>query len=131
MHTETRLFAYGTLLPGEPRWQFLAPYVVDEGTPAVVRGTLYDTGEGYPAAMFNTDSTEHEIVKGRVFVLRGESLDEAIAVLDDVEGAVEGGYARVRVTTIDGDEAWAYQYGGGLALEPIVGGSWINRFDAP
>jgi len=27
----THLFVYGTLRPGQQRWPFLAPFVVDEG----------------------------------------------------------------------------------------------------
>lgn len=117
------LFAYGTLLPGEPRWQFLAPYVIDEGRPDTVHGTLFDTGEGYPAAEFGG----HDLIHGRVFILRAERRDEALDVLDAVEGAVEGGYRRVLVTTTGGTEAWAYEYGGGLTLTPITGGSWVDR----
>jgi gamma-glutamylcyclotransferase (GGCT)/AIG2-like uncharacterized protein YtfP len=117
------LFAYGTLLPGEPRWHFLQPFVVDEGRVASVAGMLFDTGEGYPAAVFGADGTIH----GRVFELLAARHDEALEVLDAVEGGVEGGYRRVVVTTADDEPVWAYAYGGGLQLTPIEGGSWVLR----
>lgn len=117
------LFAYGTLLPGEPRWHFLQPFVVDEGRTASVTGTLFDTGEGYPAAVFGADG----IIHGRVFDLLASRHDEALEVLDAVEGGVEGGYRRVVVATTDDESVWAYAYGGGLRLTPIEGGSWVLR----
>lgn len=117
------LFAYGTLLPGEPRWHFLQPFVVDEGRSDAVTGTLFDTGEGYPAAVFGAEGVIH----GRVFELVAPRRDEALEVLDAVEGGVEGGYRRVVVSTVDGSVAWAYAYGGGLRLTPIEGGSWVDR----
>ena len=45
------IFCYGTLLPGQERWQFLAPFVLAY-EPDQVSGRIYDTGLGYPAALF-------------------------------------------------------------------------------
>ena len=117
------LFAYGTLLPGEVRWPALAPYVVDDGVSDTVGGRLFDTGLGYPAALFDGRS----IIHGRVFVMRADRYGDALADLDEVEGAVDGAYRRVEVTTAAGVRAWAYEYGGGLELVEIVGGSWVTR----
>lgn len=122
----TWLFAYGTLLPAQPRWHHLAPFVVDEGEPDAVFGTLFDTGQGYPAARFGGATR----IVGRSFALVDERLDEALAVLDEVEGAVAGLYRRVDVVTAAGLTASAYAYGGGLALEPIEHGSWLAHLDA-
>ncbi|MFN8022725.1 MAG: gamma-glutamylcyclotransferase family protein [Acidimicrobiales bacterium] len=122
------LFAYGTLLPGDVRWHFLQPFVVDEGTPDVAPGWLYDTGEGYPAARFGEldgSCGSDSRIQGRVFRFVAARLDEALRVLDDVERAVAGDYRRVRVVTDGGHQAWAYAYGGGLELEPIDDGSWV------
>lgn len=115
-----RLFAYGTLLPGDVRWHFLQPYVVDDGTPDRAAGRLFDTGQGYPAAVFGDGGVIH----GRVFTLVAERSAEALALLDEVEGAVAGDYRRVRLVTEGGATAWGYAYGGGLALEPIDTGRW-------
>lgn len=119
----TWLFAYGTLLPAQPRWHHLAPFVTDEGADDAVPGTLYDTGQGYPAAAFGGDS----LIVGRSFVLVDDRLDEALTVLDEVEGAVAGLYRRVEVVTSAGRTAFAYSYGGGLSLEPIEHGSWLRH----
>lgn len=121
--TTLPLFAYGTLLPGEVRWSVLAPYVVDAGVSDTVGGRLFDTGVGYPAALFDGRSTIH----GRVFALRADRYCDALTDLDEVEGAVDGAYRRIEVTTATGVRAWAYEYGGGLDLVEIVGGSWMAR----
>lgn len=122
------LFAYGTLLPGEPRWGFLAPFVRGEGVPAAVAGWLFDTGRGYPAARFAGESADPTapVIHGTAFPLDPASLDEAWRVLDEVEGAVAGLYRRVVVRLADGTPACAYEYGTGLDLRPIPSGRWID-----
>src|SRR4051794_28689689 len=50
------LFVYGTLMPGHLRWSMLAPHATDQ-RPATVPGTLYDTGNGWPAAVFGLTPT--------------------------------------------------------------------------
>ncbi|MCX6519243.1 MAG: gamma-glutamylcyclotransferase [Actinobacteria bacterium] len=117
------LFAYGTLLPGDVRWHFLQRFVTDEGLVDRADGRLFDTGEGYPAAVFGA-GIPASVIHGRVFTLLAELVDEALATLDDVEGAVAGDYRRVEIVTHEGRSAWAYAYGGGLTLAPIEGGSW-------
>ena len=46
------VFVYGTLRPGDVRWSFLEPFVTDGGAADSVIGSLFDTGEDYPAATF-------------------------------------------------------------------------------
>ena len=121
------VFVYGTLLPGEVRWPFLEPFVVDEGRIDNVAGVLYDTGEGYPAASFDRAVGGNFSITGCVFELRAEESERALAELDEVEEAVAGLYNRVTVTTAGGVDAWAYEYGRGLELMAIEGGSWIDR----
>ncbi len=117
------LFVYGTLLPGEVRWQHLEPFVDGEGHPDSVDGDLFDTGVGYPAARFAPGAT----IVGHTFPLRLDTLDEALALLDEIEGAVAGLYARRQLTSHCGVSVWAYEYGGGLELAPIATGSWLQR----
>lgn len=121
--TISQLFVYGTLLPGEVRWPILAPYVEDSGEADTIGGTLYDTGVGYPAWRREGEGTVH----GRRFVLAEAARAEALEVLDEVEGAVQGLYRRVTVVTAAHVPVYVYEYGGGLALVPIPGGNWLSR----
>ena len=117
------IFCYGTLLPGEERWQFLAPFVLAY-EPDQVSGRVYDTGLGYPAALFDRVGVIH----GFLFRLDPAQLREALSLLDEIEGAVDGLYHRVRVTTAMGVQAHAYQYGGtSEELVDIPEGNWLPR----
>ena len=115
------VFVYGTLRPGDVRWHVLEPFVVDDGWNDTVAGQLFDTGFDYPAAMFNGAGTIH----GHTFALLDASLGRALAVLDEVEGVVDGEYSRVAVRTARGVDAWAYACGSGLDLTPITSGDWL------
>lgn len=118
------LFVYGTLRPGEVRWHHLARWVVDEGQATTVAGDVYDTGLDYPAAVFGGDGRLH----GRVYELVAETADEALAHLDEVEGAVRGLYHRLTVRTESGLDAWAYQCGDeALLVRRIESGDWLTR----
>jgi gamma-glutamylcyclotransferase (GGCT)/AIG2-like uncharacterized protein YtfP len=114
------LFVYGTLQPGDARWSFLEPFVADEGEPDTVAGCVYDTGLGYPAAIFTEPGTIH----GRVYRLRHDTIERALAVIDTEESSVAGDYRRVTVATHRGLAAHAYAYGRGLTLRAIAGGRW-------
>jgi len=119
----SHLFVYGTLRPGQQRWPFLAPFVVDEGHDTSVVGMLYDTGHGYPAAKFDRDG----IIRGRVYSLRVDRLDECLELLDEVEGAVQDLFRRVAITTSTGVEAWAYEYCDDAKFRQIPTGDWLTE----
>jgi gamma-glutamylcyclotransferase (GGCT)/AIG2-like uncharacterized protein YtfP len=121
--TVEHLFVYGTLRPGDVRWHLLAPFVIDDGHPDTVRGTVHDTGLGYPAAVFDA----HATICGRTYRMAADRIDEALRVLDAEESSVPGGYTRVAVVTDAGVRAWAYEYGGGLDLVAIPSGDWLDR----
>lgn len=122
--TVTHLFVYGTLRPGEVRWQHLQPFVVGDGIETHTAGELYDTELDYPAAMFGGEGR----IVGRVYQLDATLLAEALALLDEVESAVRGGYRRVPVATGSGHTAWAYQCGeDALLVRRIEGGDWLRR----
>ena len=117
------IFCYGTLLPGEERWQFLAPFVLAY-EPDQVSGRIYDTGLGYPAALFDRVGVIH----GFRFRLDPAQLLDALSLLDEIEGAVEGLYHRVQVTTAMGAQVHAYQYEGTPeGLVDIPEGNWLTR----
>ena len=134
-----RLFVYGTLLPGDVRWHLLRPFVVDDGWADRVPGRLYDTGEDYPAAVFDdrTVTTRHGstssaaelgdgVVLGRTFALVEASITRCLEILDEEEGTVGGWYRRIVVRTAAGTDAWAYEYGSGLDLTPVENGDWTT-----
>jgi gamma-glutamylcyclotransferase (GGCT)/AIG2-like uncharacterized protein YtfP len=82
-----------------------------------VRGELFDTGMGYPAAVFN----DAGLIQGVLLYVPAPSIDQVIAVMDEVEA--EGReYRRVRVHTMEGVEAIAYEWMGPTdLLRPLLG----------
>ncbi len=103
-----RLFVYGTLQPDRLRWPLLEPYATGH-RPVTVPGTLYDSGNGWPVVDFA--ARDHD-VPGVLVDLDPCSLDEALSLLDHVEGTVTDLLRRVVVTTRDGLAAWAYHWPG-------------------
>lgn len=97
------VFVYGTLLPGEPRWPALAPFA-EEVLDATAPGRLFDTGRGYPAALFGGASS----IPGAWVRVRDERWDAVIELLDRIEG--EGLlYRRVDIATSAG-RAISYEW---------------------
>jgi gamma-glutamylcyclotransferase (GGCT)/AIG2-like uncharacterized protein YtfP len=89
-----------------------------------VAGELFDTGLGYPAATFGDGGD----VVGRVYALDTSVLGDALAHLDEIEGAVRGLYSRVAVATASGHMAWAYECGDlALLVRRIDCGDWLAR----
>jgi len=128
----THLFVYGTLRPGDVRWHFLEPFVVDEGWDDTATGSVFDTGLGYPAAVFGAaaapgPATAANTIHGRTYPLLESSRQRCLDVLDDVEGVVDGGYRRIAIMTGAHARAWAYEYGSGLDLTLIESGDWLRR----
>ncbi|MGI8664033.1 MAG: gamma-glutamylcyclotransferase family protein [Acidimicrobiales bacterium] len=120
MHAEpAALFVYGTLQPDQARWPLLAPFAAKAAhRPATVAGRLFDTGLGYPAAVFEGNSDAH--VPGLIVELADGMSERALHVLDKVEGTEFDLYARVLVTTTDGEAAWSYAWQGNCdELTPI------------
>lgn len=125
------VFVYGTLRPGDVRWSFLEPFVTDGGIADSVDGSLFDTGEDYPAATFaptpTGNGTGSNLIHGRTFRITETLLDECLAVLDVEEDTVAGRYRRVAITTQAGLDVWAYEYGFGMDLVPIPSGDWFEH----
>jgi gamma-glutamylcyclotransferase (GGCT)/AIG2-like uncharacterized protein YtfP len=116
------LFVYGTLRFGDVRWQFLEPYVVDRGLPDVAAGRLFDTGFGYPAAIFEPKAAKGDVIIGHRYRLTPSKVEIALSALDEIESAVTGRYRRIRIITGAGVEAWAYEYG--LELDDPTSELW-------
>ena len=106
------LFVYGTLMPGHLRWPMLAADAIDQ-RPATVPGTLYDTGRGWPAAVFGLTATGRT-VPGWVVWFPVRSLGALLPALDEMEGIgpipdrSTDPYVRIRVPVDSVTEAWAY-----------------------
>jgi gamma-glutamylcyclotransferase (GGCT)/AIG2-like uncharacterized protein YtfP len=118
-----RLFVYGTLQPGRLRWPLLEPFAIGSA-PASVPGTLYDSGNGWPLAVFAADPPG--VVPGMLVDLDPDRLDDALDLLDRIEGVVTDLLRRVVVTTTEATAAWAYDWPG-----PTAGMRRIERWDAP
>ena len=121
------VFVYGTLRPGDVRWCFLEPFVVDEGWDDSISGRLFDTGLDYPAALLDGRAEPGGTIFGRTYPLLEASLDDCLSVLDAEEDTVGGRYRRVVTTTGRGSTAYVYEYGDGLDLVPIDSGDWFRR----
>lgn len=118
----TALFVYGTLQPGQPRWPALAPYAETHAAAGAL-GRVFDTGYGWPAAVFDPGSADE--VPGVVVTLRADSVDEALAVLDAIEGVESGLFHRVLVD-VEGRPCWAYHWPGATGgFDRITG--WPRR----
>ena len=96
----SRVFVYGLLMPGQKSWFHLAPHATGEPRPAVLPGTVSDTGLGYPAL---TRGGAHGDVPGYVVELADPVA--AMPGLDAYEGPY---YRRVRVVLGDGTVCWTY-----------------------
>ncbi len=118
----SRLFLYGTLMPGHRAWPMLAPHARD-ARPAHAPGVLYDTGRGYPGACFDEVlRAGTSLVHGVVVTLDDAASATVLARLDRYEGPA---YRRVVVRLDDGDVAHAYDWiGPRRDLRVLDDGRW-------
>jgi gamma-glutamylcyclotransferase (GGCT)/AIG2-like uncharacterized protein YtfP len=118
MGQPARLFVYGTLMPGHEAWTIIEPYAAAT-VATTVRGRLYDTGAGYPAAIFEGDS----LIAGAAVILDEARAGEALDVLDRYEGPE---YRRI-VVDDDHGPLFAYEW---IAdrdrLIELPSGSWTD-----
>lgn len=130
----SRLFVYGTLVPGGRWWHVVEPFVTG-GVPATATGRLFDTGAGYPGATFadaappDADDAEGArggrpgTIHGAVLNLLHSALDQALTEIDEFEGAE---YERIVVETSEGS-AWAYHWRGPTGhLREVRAGRWVD-----
>ena len=124
--SDSKLFVYGTLKPGDVRWPVLAPFVAGEPIPASIDGTLVDPGYGWPALVLESGTVTGYLVK-----LAEDSREEAWRTLDAVEGAdlADPLFRRISLSvTYSRDEqtctATGYLYCGEIQGLPRLGGAW-------
>jgi gamma-glutamylcyclotransferase (GGCT)/AIG2-like uncharacterized protein YtfP len=84
---------------------------------------LYDTGRGYPAAIFATEADAPKgLVHGAVVLIDPDRTVEALAALDRYEGDE---YERIMVRTENGTDAATYAWIAPLdGCRPVTGGRW-------
>lgn len=116
------LFVYGTLLKGEERSHYLTDCNLLRAVE--VPGTLYDTGSGYPVALFAPDSID--TIKGELYHMPDP--ERKLKVLDHVEQAYSGLYQRVLLNHI-GMRFFSYRAGASVKARTsiqnkIEHGSW-------
>jgi gamma-glutamylcyclotransferase (GGCT)/AIG2-like uncharacterized protein YtfP len=113
-----RLFVYGTLAPGHEAWPVLEQWAAGTAREDSVAGVLYDTGRGYPAAVFGDGGAIH----GYLVDLDPDRAEDALADLDRYEGDE---YERVTVRTAGGIEAATYAWIAPLHdCRALAGGRW-------
>lgn len=118
------LFAYGLLQPGQPSWPLVAPHAVGWPRRASVRGTVLDTGRGYPA--WRPDGRGS--APGVIVTLRDPAA--LLPVLDAYEGP---DYQRIRVVEPPGvDHAggtvcWAYAWRSSTSGHTALPHGWPPR----
>jgi gamma-glutamylcyclotransferase (GGCT)/AIG2-like uncharacterized protein YtfP len=100
------VFVYGTLMPGRCRWSALAAWVDGSPESDSVKGELFDTGYGYPAAVIGPNGQ----IPGYTVALRPQSLSNVLTALDSIEGTSHGLYQRIAIVTEKGTRAWTYTW---------------------
>ncbi len=100
----TAYFVYGTLKPDGLYWGRVSS-LVSYWEPSKVKGSLYDTGLGYPAALFEGDDE----IEGMLLYVAIPNAAQVTAIMDEIE---EEGleYRRREVVTLEGVRAWAYEW---------------------
>ncbi|MGD9526763.1 gamma-glutamylcyclotransferase [Pseudonocardia sp.] len=95
------LLTYGLLMPTQPSWSLVAPHASGPPRPLRVAGTLYDTGQGWPALVPGGRGE----VPAALVPLRDPV--RLLPLLDEYEGP---DYRRVRRTLADGTACWVYAW---------------------
>ena len=102
-----KVFVYGTLLQGETLSHHMSDCKLLQTLE--IRGSLYDTGMGYPTAVFDRNSETN--IHGELFLMQRP--ESKIAELDELEMTRSSQYNRV-VLNYNGASFYTYEAGAGL-----------------
>lgn len=112
-------FMYGTMKPGHFFYPEIDEFVA-ETIQATTRGRLFDSGVGYPAAVF--DPSSEQVISG--FLLRWVP-DLAAAANQKIADIENNLFRPTMVVTDQGIRAIAYEWIGSTdSLTPIPSGNW-------
>ncbi|MCB0893402.1 MAG: gamma-glutamylcyclotransferase [Propionibacteriaceae bacterium] len=109
---EAALFVYGSSMPGMSRYQAISAYVVRSARDTV-RGSLYDSGLGYPMARFDGQGE----IRGFVLWLDAATAQAALTEMTRVEAGL---FHPVQVRTGSGVTAQAYEWIGSTDGYPRI-----------
>ena len=117
-----KIFVYGTLQRGEERSCYMRACRLSEILE--VPGRLYDTGLGYPAALFDYESDS--MVSGELYTMEDPS--SRIEELDRVDGTLSGLFNRSRIKYANSEfhcyEAGPLLYDSVADGNRIMSGNW-------
>ncbi len=122
-----RVFVYGTCMKGESRHHVLqgCRFVGEYEVP----GLLFDTGYGYPAALFDPQCMVK--VRGEMYEFSSNHDAQFLQQMDKLEGVDFGLFDR-RELHVDGKSLYAYEAGVELRRQikdhqKIQSGAWKKR----
>jgi gamma-glutamylcyclotransferase (GGCT)/AIG2-like uncharacterized protein YtfP len=123
------LFLYGTLRPGSWNHEaWMAPHLAAPCRPGQVAGKALHHVGGLP---YLVDADASSIVLGDLADLDPARYGAILELLDEFEGTHTGHYRRVVVTTVAGEEAWAWLAGDELlaavdGTTSVPSGDWLE-----
>jgi gamma-glutamylcyclotransferase (GGCT)/AIG2-like uncharacterized protein YtfP len=97
-------------MPGHEAWPLIEEHA-EATTPTTVRGRLFDTGAGYPAAIFDAASS---VITGSAVTLHATRVATALDTLDRYEGPE---YRRI---VVDDDHGPLYAYEWSAARDTLI-----------
>ena len=121
-----KLFVYGTLLQGQSRNHLLADWKLINTLET--KGTMYDTGLGYPAVDF-TDKTNN--LFGELYLYEGRNIESIISRIDAEEGTKSDLFER-KIIESSGEKFFTYKMGSKLensrnSFSNISSGNWRHK----
>lgn len=124
---DTAIFVYGSAMPGQWGYSVIERYV-ESSRRDEVDGLLFDSGRGYPMAMFEVGDS----IPGFLIQLDAATAEDALRALTQFEGGL---FHPVEVRTASGATALAYEWIGTTegypridAWDPQLAGDFGSNF---
>lgn len=136
----TKIFLYGTLMPGQSRgasipYHHVIPTSVVMNALIKAYGLFYYAHGNFPIAVVHHQPALNAMtIKGKLLSIKPEAIEEVLETLDEIEGVSSNLFRRIRVDVLTEkpetlDEAWAYVIHPDLIdrvtqFSGIEGGDW-------